>query len=94
MCSKAENFAVTPVKMSASSCRPPLMAARQLLHTSGAALSLLVRSWGSFLGAAVAGLIGPPVTALATAARAVREMIVPTWKVLTPLSTGILKLET
>ena len=67
------------------------MAARQLLQTSGAALSLLVRTWGSFLGAAVAGVVGPPVTALATAARALREMIVPIWKVLTSLSMWILE---
>ena len=70
--------------VNASPRRPPLMAARQLLHTSSAALSLLVRTWGAILGAAVAGVFGPPVTALIGAARAVRETIVPVWKVSLP----------
>ena len=81
--SQTDLFALAiTIHASTSSCRPPLMAARQLLHTSSAALSLLVRTWGAFLGAAVAGVVGPPVKALTIAARAVQEMIVPIWKVL------------
>ena len=62
-------------------CRPPLLTAMTLLRTTGAALSLLVREWGAFLGSAVSGVFGPPLQAFLSAARAVKEFVVPVLRV-------------
>lgn len=53
----------------------------KLLRTTGAALSLLVCDWGAFLGSAIAGVFGPPLRAFLCAARAVKEFLVPVFKV-------------
>ena len=64
-----------------SACRPPLLNAMKLVRTTGTALSLLVCDWGAFLGSAVAGVFGPPLQALLSAARAVKEFLFPIFKV-------------
>lgn len=61
--------------------RPPLTATAQLLRTAGGALSLVVKTWGVLLSSAVGGAIGPPIQAVLSAARTVRELLVPIWKV-------------
>lgn len=61
--------------------RPPLTATARLLRTAGGALSLVVKTWGALLSTAVGGLIGPPIQAVLSAARTVRELLVPIWKV-------------
>ncbi len=53
----------------------------RLLRVAGGSLSLVVRTWGTLLSTAVGGVIGPPVKALLSAVRAVRELLVPIWKV-------------
>ena len=67
-------------------CRPPLLTAMKLLRTTGATLSLVVREWGAFLGSAVSGVFGPPLQAFLSAARAVKEFVVPILKVDIPCS--------
>ena len=62
-------------------CRPPLLTVMTLLRTTGAALSMLARDWGAFLGSAVSGTFGPPLHGLLSAARAVKEFLVPVLKV-------------
>ena len=62
-------------------CRPPLTATARLLRTAGGALSLVVKTWGALLSTAVGGLIGPPIQAVLSAARTVRELLAPIWKV-------------
>ena len=61
--------------------RPPLTATAQLLRTAGGALSLVAKTWGAFLSTAVGGVIGPPIQAVLSAARTIRELLVPIWKV-------------
>ena len=64
-----------------SACRPPLLNAMKLVRTTGTALSLLVCDWGAFLGSAIAGVFGPPLQAFLFAVRAVKEFLVPVFKV-------------
>ncbi len=45
---------------------------------------MLAREWGVFLGGAISGVFGPPVQALLTAARAVKDFVVPILKVPIP----------
>ncbi|MCJ1354298.1 MAG: hypothetical protein MMC33_004286 [Icmadophila ericetorum] len=53
----------------------------KLLRTTGAALSLLVRDWGALMGSAAAGVLVPPLQALLSAARAVKEFLIQILKV-------------
>ena len=61
--------------------RPPLTATTQLLRIAGSALSLVVKTWGALLSTAVRGVIGPPIQAVLSAAKTIRELLVPIWKV-------------
>ena len=61
--------------------RPPSTATARLLRTAGGALFLVVKAWGALLSTAVGGLIGPPIQAVLSAARTVRELLLPIWKV-------------
>ncbi|CAL5219001.1 g756 [Coccomyxa viridis] len=67
---------------------PPLLTVTKLLRTTGAALSLVARDWGAFLGSAVSGTFGPPLQAFLSAARAVKDFVVPILKVAKLAITG------
>lgn len=65
--------------------RPPLQSACEALQILGSSLHMVATAWGAVLGNMLSVLLGPPASALLGFLRAILELVMPIFQVLSHL---------